>query len=125
MAKKKNSDPLASLNLPVEDRYDLFVETVADNDELWTLSDAKGLVLLTSDGDDCIPFWPTEAIAKAMAEQEWQQASPTRIELADWMEKWVPGMSKDKVLAAIYPNQKDNGTIDDPYDLLMVIQEMN
>lgn len=125
MAKKKNNDPLASLKLSAEERYDEFVELVVSNEALWTLKDYQGLVLLTSDGDDCIPFWPNEQTAKAMAVAEWSEAVPEQIALTDWVERWAAGMDQDGVLVSIFPNHQDNGTIDNPLDLLSVIAEMD
>lgn len=123
--KKSNRTELDDLKLTSEERYDFFVEQVFDQGEMWSLFGNGGWVLLSSGEDSCIPFWPSAAIAKAMSVNEWQNCEPKQIDLQYWKDNWVIGMQQDKVLAAIFPNQQDNGTIDHPEDLLLVLEAMS
>jgi len=121
MSKKQQADPS---KLSTEERYDFFVETVVEEQALWSLFGNDGWVLLTADQDTCIPFWPSEAIAKQMATQEWQGCKAKQVELTVWKERWVTGLNEDEILVSIFPNHHDNGTIDEPENLLLVLEAM-
>ncbi len=55
----------ATLALDADQRYEHFLQQVVENKEVWILKDDEGCMLLTDDGDDCIPVWPYPDYAKA------------------------------------------------------------
>ncbi|WP_420840945.1 DUF2750 domain-containing protein [Hymenobacter busanensis] len=51
-----------------------------------------------------LPFWPEEAFAQAYAVEEWNGYKPAKIELQQFIEKWLPGMITHDQLVGVFPN---------------------
>lgn len=98
-------------------RYDYLVEQVKANQEIWTLQDTDGCVMLTTEDEDCIPMWPTEEAAALWAVDEWKDCEPLAIPLNEWLERWVTGMEDDELLVAVFPVQDDLGVVVPPWEL--------
>jgi len=74
--------------------------------EVWGLKSEEGWCLAPSnatddeeDGDeevevDVLPFWSDRAYAKQCARDDWAHYEPTAIDLADFLEAWLPGMAE-------------------------------
>ena len=103
--------------LSADERYEFFLDLVAENNTVYTLKDDQGCLLVTSEEESCLPVWPDEALAKACAEAEWNDFEPLAISLSDWLEKWVPGMTNDGHLVAVFPNQNTESVIVPPTEL--------
>ncbi|AZQ09524.1 DUF2750 domain-containing protein [Shewanella khirikhana] len=112
---KKTLAQITTLN--PDARYDYLVEQVKANQEIWTLQDADGCVMLTTEEDDCIPMWPTEEAAALWAVDEWKDCEPLAIPLNEWLERWVTGMEDDELLVAVFPVQDDLGVVVPPWEL--------
>ncbi|WP_394200016.1 DUF2750 domain-containing protein [Shewanella waksmanii] len=100
-----------------EARYDFLVEQAKTHEVLWTLQDLDGCVMLTTEEEDCIPMWPTEESAAAWAVDDWKDCSVLAIPLAEWLERWVPGMQDDDLFVAVFPVHDDLGVVIPPYEL--------
>lgn len=93
-------------------RYEYAIKRVAGAEQLWSLRNEDGWVLYgTGDGRETHPIWPHQIYAKACAEDEWSDCEPVEIELAEWLEKWTPGMIRDKRMIAVFPIPKNGKTI--------------
>lgn len=89
-------------NTTAEQQYKAFVQTVAAADEVWGLEGEEGLAISSSGDDeerDVILFWSTEALAQAVAADEWAAFKPTSMPLAEFLENWLAGMHNDEILA--------------------------
>ncbi|QSX34681.1 DUF2750 domain-containing protein [Shewanella avicenniae] len=100
-----------------EQRYQYLVEQTKANKELWIIQDDDGCVMLTTDDEDCIPVWPSEAAALQWTKDEWQDCRPLSISLSDWLERWVPGMEDDELFVAVFPLEDDLGVVVPPHEL--------
>src|SRR5688500_17655473 len=97
-------------SLPAEQRYEHFVKRVADWQAVWGLKGARGWVSAgDTTGRECMPFWPHRRYAEALATGEWADSEPTEIALADFTEKWLPGMERDGLLVAVFPTPTMKG----------------
>ena len=100
-----------------EARYDYLVEQVKANQEIWTLQDSDGCVMLTTEDEDCIPMWPSEEMAAEWACDDWQDCVPLSIPLQEWLSRWVVGMQDDDLYVAVFPVEEDLGVVIPPYEL--------
>lgn len=109
------------LNLSSEERYQHFVNKVADWEEVWILIDADGHFLtINTDSKEVeyIPVWPHPEYAKVYAEGLGQSLKPKLIELSVFMEKWLPGLEEDGLKVGALPNLEVTVWIMEPSDIL-------
>ena len=106
-----------------KDRFRYFVRKVADFELVWGLFADGWAVTSTADGQNAIPFWPEKELADICAEGVWSDYNSQQIELERFISKWLLGMEKDDVLAAIFPTPKDKGVIVQPKLLLFSLEE--
>lgn len=105
--------------LSAEARLEHFIKRVADWEAVWSLRNAEGWVLSqTSPGQMAAPFWPHPSYATACALNEWADCEPQPIELRVFMERWLPGIAKDKRLLAVFPTPSSSGAIASPESVL-------
>jgi hypothetical protein len=88
-----------------EKRYEYFVSRVSDWEEVWSLASSDGDWALATDDDgtEVVPVWPHERFAAACADGDWANDEPRSITLDQWMERWLPGIARDKRLIAVFP----------------------
>jgi uncharacterized protein DUF2750 len=112
------------LALPADRRYVYFVKRVADWEHIWSLAATDGWVLASDDqGRELVPVWPHPRFAIACETREWAGSEPRSIELADWMQKWIPGMLRDGRLVAVFPTPSDTGVVVSPDRLQRDLEE--
>lgn len=101
--------------LPSSERYKHFVKHVADTETVWSLCSAAGWVLMADPaGAEVIPLWPAERYAIDCAVDEFDGANPQSIPLDEFIEKWIPGMTKDGRLAGVFPTSSASAIVVDP-----------
>jgi hypothetical protein len=85
-------------------RYDYAVEKMADWEKVWSQSNAQGWVLTgTVEEKEVVPIWPHPRFAQLCATGVWADCDPRMITLNDWLEEWLPGLSKDDRLIVVFP----------------------
>ena len=96
-------------------RYAYFIKKAIDFEEIWSLKNRDGWVLMGDDeGHQIIPVWPHSRYASACAVEEWADTKAELISLDDWMQKWLPGIEKDERLIAIFPVPSNKGIVVSP-----------
>ena len=70
-----------------------------------------------SDGQQCMPFWPHDAYAEALAADKWRDNGPRVIDLSEFLTKWLPGMAEDGLHVAVFPTPDQKGVVVDPLRL--------
>lgn len=111
------------LRLSKDDRYDYFIRKVADYEEVWGL-ESNGWALLGDDlNNQVFPFWPEKEFAEICAIDQWTGYEAKPIELNSFLEKWIPGMEKDKILVNIFLTPDSKGKTVSPRDLGNHIEE--
>jgi len=113
VAKQVNDHEFAAVSaLDGPARYSHFIGQIADWKEVWSLKSANGWILAGAMGGQVlIPVWPHERYAAACAIGEWSGATAHAIPLHDWMEKWLPGITRDHRGVAVFPSPNDAGII--------------
>lgn len=97
--------------LPGRERYRHFIGQVADWKAVWSLRTTEGWVLVGADAKELVPVWPHRRYAEVCAKDG---HFPECIELEDWLEKWLPGMSKDRRQLAVFPTPAGQGVVVSP-----------
>src|SRR5262245_55499756 len=101
--------------LPAAARYQYFLEKSTDWQELWSIADDRGWVLMAdATGTELVPVWPAQRFASVCCAQEWQTSKPLPISLSDWLTKWTPGMIADVRAVTVFPLPTDRGIVVTP-----------
>jgi len=108
-------------------RYEYLIKKICDYEELWTLRTKTGFVVLGDNSNmEYIPIWPHPQFAEVFGTGEWENTSPIRIDLNDWIRKWIPGMIRDKRLIAPFPlNGESNPQVAPDRHLLDLQKELS
>jgi len=125
MTYKMNKKQLEHIiNLNAEDRYSHLLEKIIDSKEIWSLKNNEGFVSMEDSSKKIkIPFWPHPEYAKLFITESWSDCEPQKIKLNDFLEKWLPGMKKDNIMAIVFPIPSESGITIDPNDLLDDIKD--
>lgn len=105
------------LGLSNHQRYQYFLEKVAETGEIWSLANADGWVTLSSEGDNCLPIWPHSELAADWTSEDWADCKPKSVPLSTWLERWTKGLSQDETLLVVFPNLKEEALLVDPSEL--------
>ena len=104
----------ALTRMSASDRYSVFLDRVADWEEVWSLRSANGWCLVAdASGVEVVPLWPQERFAIACAADDGEEKAAS-ISLEDLLDKWLPGMLKDGRQVAVFPVPGGDGTIVSP-----------
>lgn len=106
--KDKEIDAVVKLGGP--ERFAYLVKKAADQESLWSLWHENGWALASdSKGQEAVPVWPHERYAALCASEGWLGYEPKQIPLDAWLDRWIPGMTKDGRLVAVFPTIYDKG----------------
>ena len=106
-----------------DERYDYLLDTIVREEKVWILSSDKGMVMMSSDGEQCLPVWPHPDFASEWATGDWEDCSPDSVDLQSWLERWLPGMEADGVTLAVFPATDEETVVVDPREMLELLQE--
>ncbi|OCA85768.1 hypothetical protein A8F94_12915 [Bacillus sp. FJAT-27225] len=109
-------------SLPAQERYKYFIKKIADYEEVWGLNDGGWAVSEDDNGIKLLPFWPKREFAELSNIEDWSGYKPKKIDLDDFMFKWIPGMKRDGLKVSVFWNNIDSIVIS-PDRLLEDIEE--
>ena len=81
-----------------------FYREVVERGAVWTIRDKDGFPApLNADGARAQPFWSSRARVERVIStiEAYQGFDPVEIQLDTFVAKWVPGLTKDGILAGI------------------------
>ena len=107
--------------MSADDRFDHLVEQTVKREAIWALRSEKGLVIMSSDGEECLPVWPHPDFAAAWATGDWSDCEPFKVDLAAWVERWLPGMKNDGLFLAAFPVGEEETSVVAPDDMKAAI----
>lgn len=117
-------DVSALLSLPAAERYTFFLGEAIARGTIWALKGEGGFVAFSDeDGNSCFPFWPAPELAEALADEDWADCRAEPLELDVFMDRWLPGMSKDGRLVSVCPAHDGTGIVIEPDTLLQDLLE--
>ena len=80
----------------------LFVERIAESEQVWALRDAEGSFALYPSIDDenidVALFWSDKASALVHRREEWSDFQAVSISLQDFVDNWLRGLHFDGIL---------------------------
>ena len=79
-----------------------FIERAIAAETVWALKGDSGFAFCESNeagGKDVIVFWSDRAYAERARKSEFAEYEPHALSLFDFLFRWLPGMSRDGVLA--------------------------
>lgn len=95
---------------------DAFVSEALAAGKVWGIRDTAGFPTSTNaSGEIAMPFWSSESRAKKVTDclSAYEGFEPTSIDLAAFIERWLPGLEKDGLSCGInWSGQRATG-----YDL--------
>lgn len=118
------ADDLNKLSLlDAEQRYDYFIQAVADLEKVWILVDEEGFVLVDADEERCIPVWPHSELAEQWINGDWAQCQAQAVDIATWLDKWTTGLDGDELAIAIFPHAQEPGVVIGPEEFAETLIE--
>jgi hypothetical protein len=96
-------------------RYAHFVAQVADWKLVWGLRASDGWVSVSDESEvPMFPVWPHEPYAQLLATDSWAEATPSAIEVHEWLETWLPELAADGSKIAVFPTPRGQGVVIEP-----------
>lgn len=109
--------------LDAEQRYDYFINAVVDLEQIWILMDDEGFVLVTAEGEQCIPVWPHAELADLWIEGELAGCQSKAVDISTWLDKWTSGLNGDELSVAVFPHAEEPGVVITPTELAETLLE--
>ncbi len=103
--------------LDAEQRYEYFIQAVADTGEIWILTDDDGFVLVSAEDERCIPVWPHAELAEQWIEGDWAECQAQAVDMDTWLDKWTAGLNSDELSIAVVPDTDGPGVVVTPEEL--------
>jgi Protein of unknown function (DUF2750) len=106
---------------PGEKRYDYFIKTVADTEEVYGLADEEGWLLLgegeEAEDDDILPLFPGAEFAERFrVEHGFEEYGIGVVDVNELLE-WLGEMQEDGMLVAVFPDLIASGVVIPPEGL--------
>ena len=109
------ADDLNKLSLlDAEQRYDYFIQAVADLEKIWILVEEEGFGLVDADEERCIPVWPHADLAQLWINGDWADCQAQAVDIATWLDKWTSGLDGDELAIAVFPHAAEPGVVIGP-----------
>ncbi|WP_406829081.1 DUF2750 domain-containing protein [Microbulbifer sp. ARAS458-1] len=103
-----------------EERFEYFLDLVGEEREVWILINSdEHFLKLHSDEDggfDYLPVWPSAEFAEAYSASD-SDLTPKSIPLPQFLNRWLPGLKKDRIEVGIFPGADHSVWITEPADL--------
>jgi hypothetical protein len=107
---------------PGEKRYEVFVKTVAETEEVYALGDEEGNWALIGDDEnedlDILPLFPNPETAAAFRTAAGFDEDDIMVIDLNEMLEWLQEMVEDKMQVAVCPNTEFNGAVVHPDKLI-------
>lgn len=108
--------------------FNEFVDRIREQGAVWGLCNDDDAWAIHEDPDEheeVMPVWVDEQSARACAVDEWADYVPTKIDLADFIDNWLPALQEDAVWIGINFSASEQGDDVDPEDLLDALAGRN
>jgi hypothetical protein len=113
----------------LEEQYKNFINNAIAAESVWTLVHDDELALLDSQlYDDVLatPFFSSETAAFSLKNDEWYDYTVVKIDLSDFLEKWLIGLFNQDIMVAAIWNDVATGREFEPLELLIeFLQQLN
>ena len=106
---------LSVFALTASDRYEFFIDRVADYEEVWSASPGGTKLLMPSnvEGKVYVPVWPHKKFAEVAVAANFPKARVRELDFEKWMEELLPKYAEDGVVVAVFPNRNWDGVFEE------------
>lgn len=102
------------VRLPAQQRYEYFVEHVAQAGEVWGLYRNGWALATRDDGTLVFALWPEREFALLCAEFEWEGYAPQAFGLDELLDDLLPQLQEDGLVPGIFRTPGSKGTMPTP-----------
>ncbi len=102
------------MNLPANKKYAYSIKKFVEEEEIWSIKDPDGWCLVGVEDQECVPVWPAKRYAETFIKESWPSAHCESITLDAWLERWIPGMSKDHRHVSVFLTSDMNSVVVSP-----------
>lgn len=117
-----NKEIEAVKKIPAYKRYQYFIKKVVDYEEIWGLNKDGWAISEDEKGNKLFPIWPTKDFAVLCSIEDWKEYRPSKIGIDDFINNWIPGLTKDSLKISVFWNNHDSIVIE-PIELLKDLEE--
>lgn len=97
----------ALLAQPSEQRYDFFIDKVADWEELWGARDQEGwLVQVSADSQPYISLWPHPTFAQDAIKRHFPENFEEEIDFEYLLTEWLPLLAQEGIKISVFPDRR-------------------
>ena len=102
--------------LSAEERLELLLQYTLKAEEVWTLAGDSGFVMLESEPAEAeadseieqhtnalLPIWPHRDLIGLWTRAEETGATPTPIQMEEFVQTWLPGLASNQVDLVVFP----------------------
>ncbi|KZN14038.1 DUF2750 domain-containing protein [Marinomonas sp. TW1] len=108
---------------PDSERLAYFIEQAKVTQQVWSLSNEEGFVMVETDDGDCVMVWPDAEFASQWAIDDWDDCEPVAVSLETFKTEWLPSLTADKITVAVFPNIEDEGKLSTAEELTTLLAE--
>ncbi|BFM51222.1 DUF2750 domain-containing protein [Marinomonas sp. THO17] len=106
---------------PDSERLAYFIEQAKATEQVWSLSNEEGFVMVETDEGDCVMVWPDAEFASQWAIEDWDDCEPVAVSLTSFKTEWLPSLAMDNITVAVFPNIEDEGKLSTAEELTALL----
>ena len=111
-------------SLDPDKRLEYFIRKVADTELIWGSHGDNGWLLLSDEnGRKIVPFWPEREFVNEYNITHKYEYFPKEMDLYYFLNKWINGLTKDKIDIAVFPVMKKESFIITPLELKVLLED--
>ena len=96
-----------AMKLSAEERQELVVSYVAKAKEIWMIQGSEGFVMFEGGESVQLPVFPHRDLAQKFVDINEIEGQCVSVELAEFKETWLPGLTKNGVELVMFPTTSD------------------
>lgn len=112
--------------LDCESRYEVFIDLVSKERDIWILVNEENEFLTNHSGDHetkYLPVWPNSDFAQRYSESTGENLTPKSISVPQFFSKWVSGLEGDGLQVGVFPISGVDVWIMEPSEIKSDLQE--
>ena len=104
-------------------RLEYFIRKIADYELIWGSYGNNGWLLLSDEnGRKIVPFWPEKEFVNEYNVTHKYEYFPKKIDLYYFLDKWINGLTKDKIDIIVFPVMEKESIIVTPLELKVLLR---
>lgn len=96
-----------AMKLSAEERQELVVSYIAKAKEIWMIQGSEGFVMFEGGESVQLPVFPHRDLAQKFVEINEIEGQCVSVELTEFTETWLPGLTKNGVELVMFPTTSD------------------